>query len=1332
MRYIAGLPYNVVLDDEYNKMAQAACLVMAASGDFSHTPKKPSDMDDELYQLGYQGASSSNIGWGHTSMTHDIVHGWLADSGDNNLDTVGHRRWILYPRMGKIGFGYVNRYSAMYSFDDSGTGSQYGVVWPAQNMPLEYFKANYPWSYSAGYTLDEAAVTVSVERESDHKTWNFSSAASDGHFTVNNDNYGQPGCVIFRPDGITAFASDDVFHVLIKQGSYVVAEYDVNFFSMNPVTEISLSKTEISFDNVGDTESLNVSQVVPASASTGIIWTSTDDKVVKVEPGASGSRYAAVTAVGTGEAQIIAVSTNGRVQAVCTVKVHSFVEQGLVNNDTQMKYVCDDCNEVMYKNVITSIGRVFWRVGEDDNFNYPMKDEPEADVVFEMLIKNTVPTDHDDSLVVTTDREDILTFTQDTGYSDIVYSGIPQRAGEVEITISSKLNPEVKQSHTVYVHGPLIIDSLTADTDAVTEEGGVCGIPVILKVEAAGGKQPYTITYTAIDQDGGEEIIAADSQLTMAKWVPSAEGVYTLKAAVKDANGTVLEQTLDHYKIRKAAVSQSTAAPVSFADQDAALAYGQVQSSVALNTETAVFIGEANEEVKGTLAWESESTVLSTGEQSLTWIFIPDNEDAYERCTGQLTADVQKAVPVISVQAASLTNDHYDSERTLADEQILGTAQITYNGETQTIDGTFVWMDEDTVPAAGTESYAVKFIPADSEHIAEAESEIALTILKAKPVRREGEETVIRELTYGQTLSDYSAEVFSVYEKASSTSALRGTFAWESADTMPAVQDSMTTQYTVVFTPDDPNFEPYSEGVYVRVNKAVITVRPEAVMEVPYQTETAGMITLPEGWYLDRSDLDKALEVDTPLNITAWYMDQMNYENPTQTIQITRQPCAHTDVREITDTEAACTEDGMGMIFCNICDEMLEEYTIPAKGHTEEADPAVEAACTKTGLTAGSHCAVCGEVIKAQEIIPAKGHTEEADPAVEATCTQTGLTEGSHCSVCGEVLKAQEIIPAKGHAEEVIDAAVEATCTQTGLTEGSHCSVCDEVIKAQEIVPTIAHTPEVIPGREATESESGLTEGSRCAVCGTVITAQQEIPKKTSAGNTEESQSGSTVPTAPTVPTVVTGEVSPQNPVTSEAVENQVLRANSDSDQKGSAFALLQARGTASSSTSVKLTWKRVSGATKYIVYGNKCGKNNRYKKIKTVTGTKYTQKKLKKGTYYKYLVVAVNGDKALAVSKTIHVATKGGKVGNSKKVKLSRSSVKVSVKKTIKIKASAVAESTKRKVKKHRALAYESSNPSVATVSKKGVVKGVAKGTCYVYVYAQNGVYGRVKVTVK
>ena len=44
----------------------------------------------------------------------------------------------------------------------------------------------------------------------------------------------------------------------------------------------------------------------------------------------------------------------------------------------------------------------------------------------------------------------------------------------------------------------------------------------------------------------------------------------------------------------------------------------------------------------------------------------------------------------------------------------------------------------------------------------------------------------------------------------------------------------------------------------------------------------------------------------------------------------------------------------------------------------------------------------------------------------------------------------------------------------------------------------------------------------------------------------------------------------------------------------------------------------------------------------------------------------------------------------------------------------------------------YYTTNSKVATVSKAGVIKAKGKGTCSIYVLANNGVYKKVKVKVK
>lgn len=76
--------------------------------------------------------------------------------------------------------------------------------------------------------------------------------------------------------------------------------------------------------------------------------------------------------------------------------------------------------------------------------------------------------------------------------------------------------------------------------------------------------------------------------------------------------------------------------------------------------------------------------------------------------------------------------------------------------------------------------------------------------------------------------------------------------------------------------------------------------------------------------------------------------------------------------------------------------------------HEVVFDEGYPASCTQDGLSDGEHCALCGKVLKKQEIIHSTGHVEERLPETEPTCTEPGLTWGKVCSVCGEILVPQE------------------------------------------------------------------------------------------------------------------------------------------------------------------------------------------------------------------------------------------------------------------------------------------------------------------------------------
>lgn len=198
---------------------------------------------------------------------------------------------------------------------------------------------------------------------------------------------------------------------------------------------------------------------------------------------------------------------------------------------------------------------------------------------------------------------------------------------------------------------------------------------------------------------------------------------------------------------------------------------------------------------------------------------------------------------------------------------------------------------------------------------------------------------------------------------------------------------------------------------------------------------------------------------------------------------------------------------------------------------------------------------------------------------------------------------------------------------------------------------------------------------------------------------------------------------------------------------KTTGFRRLRARSVKQTKTSVTLQWNIIKDADGYFIYGNRCNtgtKSYKYRKFATITGgdiSTWTQKDLKKGTYYKYVVKAyrlVNGKKVVTdTSISVHAVTGGGKYGNAKAVSVTQignkrnvSKITLKMGKTAQIKAKEVKKD--KKIERHRKLCYESSNTKVATVTPDGLIRATGKGTCTIWVYAQNGIYKALKITVK
>ena len=330
-------------------------------------------------------------------------------------------------------------------------------------------------------------------------------------------------------------------------------------------------------------------------------------------------------------------------------------------------------------------------------------------------------------------------------------------------------------------------------------------------------------------------------------------------------------------------------------------------------------------------------------------------------------------------------------------------------------------------------------------------------------------------------------------------------------------------------------------------------------------------------------------------------------------------------------------------------------------------------------------------------------HVEVKDAAVVPTCTTAGKTEGNHCSVGGEVIKAQQTIPAKGHTV-VKDAAVAPTVFADGKTEGSHCSVCGTVIEKQN---TIAKVPGTIY----------LTDSS----------LKMKVGQSTTAFKATGFSEGDYV-------TAVTSN-KPGTVKVTNVNKNGTFKLTAGK-KAGSAVVTvtLASKKTASFKVTVQKAAVKTTKITITTAKSLTLAKGATYKDLaSSIVVTPVTSKE--KVTYSssnkKVATVSSKGVIKAKKAGTTKITVKSGKkkvvvtvkVTGVKTTKLSGVPAEktVSKGKTFKIKATATPKNTDEKI------TYKSSNKKVVSVTSKGVVKGLKKGTATITVQS-----GSKKMTCK
>ncbi len=189
----------------------------------------------------------------------------------------------------------------------------------------------------------------------------------------------------------------------------------------------------------------------------------------------------------------------------------------------------------------------------------------------------------------------------------------------------------------------------------------------------------------------------------------------------------------------------------------------------------------------------------------------------------------------------------------------------------------------------------------------------------------------------------------------------------------------------------------------------------------------------------------------------------------------------------VTTVPATCTEAGERTKTCAGCGDVITEE-IPATGHSHV--PTVTApTCTEMGYT--TYTCACGDTYVAN-YVAANGHVEVALPGRDATCKEVGLTDGTKCSTCGEVLVAQVEIAKLDHTFGDWTISKVASCTAEG-EETRMCSVCGET-ESRPLAKT-AHIVVVDAAVAPRYDSTGLTEGSHCSACGEILVAQETVAK---------------------------------------------------------------------------------------------------------------------------------------------------------------------------------------------------------------------------------------------
>lgn len=142
-RKAVGLNNTISENETKSDKAQDAALMMKSNGTLSHSPPNTWSCYSEA---GKEGAGNSLL---TQSKNAEAVDSYIRDQGSDN-GPVGHRRWLLWPKLQEIGVGNTDATNAVWVLGNAGTppaDTPDFIAWPPEGHSPKQLA--YPrWSFS--------------------------------------------------------------------------------------------------------------------------------------------------------------------------------------------------------------------------------------------------------------------------------------------------------------------------------------------------------------------------------------------------------------------------------------------------------------------------------------------------------------------------------------------------------------------------------------------------------------------------------------------------------------------------------------------------------------------------------------------------------------------------------------------------------------------------------------------------------------------------------------------------------------------------------------------------------------------------------------------------------------------------------------------------------------------------------------------------------------------------------------------------------------------------------------------------------------------------------